>query len=165
MQASQKQKLIGSIISLTIGAITGFIAIFFGFALPAGLTGEGLIGIALIETDGYATLFLYLSFLITIWFAGKIVANEIIKGTGLFKVSWKYSIIVNFVIWPVFIVTSFIYNKFFSYGADSFFTLILPLVLFTLSLLLTPFTVGLLICFIIKKRLLENRSDSLIPIQ
>lgn len=98
---------------------------------------------------GFSVLGLSISFIFSLWFAGRRIAVNLINGDSLLRASYKYSFTVNLVIWTLFILFSFrkslgLYNVVFS---------IVPFTLGFACTVCTTFTLGLLICRIVERRL------------
>ncbi|HYG38623.1 MAG TPA: hypothetical protein VD908_08395 [Cytophagales bacterium] len=140
---------IGARTSLGIGLPLGLIAIIIFTIIPVAITGETLFLIGFLVLNGYSTLFLLISFSAILWFSGKWMAKDISLSKNEFLVSFKYSVVVNAVIWSVFILVHIIVNK----EIDTFFGLIVPSVLAGISIIITPLTVGILILKVIKYRI------------
>jgi hypothetical protein len=139
----------GIIISYLIGAPTGIITIFVCFTIPVMLTGEGLSTIFLIDVYGKSILGLIISFLIVLGFAGHLASIDIEKRTSLLKTSFKYSLTVNAIIWLIFIVLTFFNREF----ENHLLIVTIPILAFIICTIITTFTVGLLICYLIKRRI------------
>ncbi|WP_162056161.1 hypothetical protein [Pontibacter pamirensis] len=113
------------------------------------ITGESLFLFGWFFTNGYSTLGLLSAFTIILWFAGKMLARDIYADKSRFKVTLKYSTLVNLVIWSVFLLLHLITNK----GIDTYFGLEIPLTLAVISIFFTPYTIGLLIYNTVAKKL------------
>ena len=141
----------GILISYLIGTPIGLITIFIVFTIPVMLTGEGLATIALVGVYGKAILGLIVSFLIALGIGGHNASTDIVKEKSLLKTSFKYSLTVNAIIWTVFILLTI-----FSNGKKDFWLILTPPILaFIICTIITTFTLGLLICFIIQKRIIN----------
>ena len=141
----QKQSIL---ISYLIGAPVGLFIILLSFSLPVAMTGEGLITIYLIFTFGKAIIGLIISFLISLKFAGQIALKDNEKNKSLLASSFHYSIFVNSIIWIVFLVIYLVDNL----SSISLSGIILPVIAFFLSVIVSTFSVSLLICYVIRRR-------------
>ena len=147
--------------SLAVGGPIGIAAIAFGFfaalMLSATLTGEGLAAIALYGMFMTPTIFAAIAFLLSLWYAGRVVQVSFEKGQGLLWVSAKYSFIINFIVWLTFMVAARIEvlnSEIESLReGDMFFNFWLPCVAFIFSTVTSSFTVGLFISRLIRKKL------------
>ena len=135
--------------SYLIGTPVGLITVFIVFSIPVMLTGEGLATMAMVGVYGKAILGLIISFLIALGVAGHIATTNLEKQNSLLKTAFKYSLTVNLIIWTVFILLTVADN----FASDFWLYLIPPIVAFLICTTMTTFTLGLLICYIIKKRL------------
>lgn len=134
--------------SYLIGAPLGLIAICFVFLIPALLTGEGLALFAMAMIYGKAIVGLVISFLIALGIAGHYAVSDLESGRTLIKTSFRYSITVNAIIWLVFMILTILDNT-----KDFIMLLLPPLIAFLFCTLSTTFTLGLLICYMIKKKI------------
>jgi hypothetical protein len=108
--------------------------------------GEGLTSMSIILGYRFQTLGLIAAFIIALWFGGKLAYKNINKGKSLILTSFKYSTLMNLIIWTIFclIVGQPI--------EDHNFIFTLPAIIaFLVSTILTTFTFGLLISYIIKR--------------
>lgn len=135
-----------------ISVPSGLLMVFITFALPVIITGEGLAGILLVETYGWAITGLILSFLISIWFGSKKAHSHLIKNKSLLNSSFCFSLTVNTIIWSIFLLLTIIKN----FDYNILFVLILPVFGFIISLVGTTFTIGLLITYIFAKNLRDS---------
>jgi hypothetical protein len=152
----------GAWISLLIGAPVGvsMVLVVFGYTvfLAVDSSGEGLPAMAIFGLYGYPTFGLIIAFLFALWGAGKRVVKDISEGRNLLNASFRYSKRVNLVIWTVFMSVTFIYSIVIAlsmpagFGSGfSFLSLVPPIIAAILCTLITPFTIGLLICYIISR--------------
>ena len=138
----------GILTSYLIGAPPGLIAVCFVFLIPALLTGEGLALFGMAMIYGKAIVSLVISFLIALGIAGHYAVSDLERGRTLIKTSFRYSIAVNAIIWPVFMILTILDNM------NNFIILLLPpLIAFLFCTLGMTFTLGLLICYMIKKKI------------
>ena len=139
----------GIIISYLIGAPVGLFTILIVSITPVALTGEGLGTMLLFGTYGKAILGLIISFLIALSIGGQNASIDIERQKSLIKTSFKYSLTVNAIIWTVFILLTILSNE----KKNLFLFIIPPIIAFILCTIITTFTLGLLICFTIRKRI------------
>jgi hypothetical protein len=134
---------IGAWTSLLIGLPTGVAGTVAGVLLPVTLTGEGVFTINYIMVNSIATFAMLIAFGIMLWIAGKNLGSDIQRGTGVLRATYRYSLIVNSVIWSAFMIVHMLTNARF----DPMFGFILPLFMGIACIIITPFTIGLLIYF------------------
>ena len=134
--------------SYLIGAPIGLITVFIVFSIPVMLTSEGLATMAMVGVYGKAILGLIISFLIALGVAGNMAVTDLEKQKPLLKSSFKYSLTVNLIIWTVFIMITILDN----FGSELWLYLP-PIIAFFLCTTITTFTLGLLICYIIKQKI------------
>ncbi len=141
----------GSWTSLIIGLPTGVFTILIvflgGLALVGLLTQEGLPGIGLFYMYKTPVIVMTIVFTLLLLPTGRLIESEIIKERKLLLISFKYSAIINSILFIVILIVTSLD------GLDLFFGLILPLILFILSTIISTFTVGLLITNTIKRRI------------
>lgn len=158
---SDKLKHYSILTSYLIGAPIGLFTIFITFFIPVMLTGEGLATMAITGVFGNAILGLIISFLIALWLAGQNAFSDFSKKKSLLSASFKYSLIVNSVIWTTFILITIIGNS--ADGKDNLHLVlifvIIPIIAFIFCVALTTFTLGLLICFTIKRKIEKEGSN------
>ena len=137
----------GILISYLIGAPLGLITVFIVLMMPGMLTGEGLGTIVLVGVYGKSILGLLVSFLIALGIGGQNASIDIRNQKSLLKTSFRYSVIVNAIIWTVFILLTVV-----TVGQANILLMIsLPIFAFMLCTIFTTITIGLLICYLIKK--------------
>lgn len=144
-----KLQNIGIVTSLIIGLPMGLTTIALTLFALAAISGEGLSTIGLIAVYGKAILGLIAAFIFSLWFAGKSIAGNLQKGASLFRTSYIYSLTVNKIIWAVFIILSIAQNI----GLYSLLLIIPPIIAFLLSVGLTTISIGLLISWIVSRRI------------
>ena len=141
----------GSWTSLIIGLPTGVFTILIvflgGLALVGLLTQEGLPGIGLFYMYKTPVIVMTIVFTLLLLPTGRLIESEIIKGRKLLLISFKYSAIINSILFIVILIVTSLD------GLDLFFGLILPLILFIPSTIISTFTVGLLITNTIKRQI------------
>ena len=143
-------KQYGILISYLIGTPLGLITVFIVYMIPVIITGEGLATFILVGVYGKAILGLLVSFLIALGIGGQNASVDIRKQKSLLKTSFKYSLTVNAIIWTVFILLTI-----FTDGQTNILLKIsLPIFAFMFCTICTTFTIGLLICYLIKKRMI-----------
>jgi hypothetical protein len=143
--------------SLVCGAPLGIFTIILTLILPSGLTGDGLFLMAFLPMNAVPIIALTVSFIVSLWFAGRMAATCFLQGQKFFWVSVKYSFFVNAIIWSVFIITFAIVNH---SNYQWFFGILVPLVLFISCIIISPFTIGFVICLIIRQVTLSKTSPN-----
>lgn len=130
--------------SYLVGFPIGGFMILLAFVLP-GILGAPIFTIALIGTYGYSTLGLSIAFLAALGIGGKLAFNNLKANGSVLGTSFKYAAFVNIIIWIVFaLITRFMIN-------DEFFLFVLlPLLACVICTVLTTFSIGLVISYIIK---------------
>ena len=139
----------GILISYLIGAPVGLFTILIVSVTPVALTGEGLGTMLLFGTYGKAIIGLIISFLIALSIGGQNASIDIERQKALIKTSFKYSLTINTIIWTVFILLTIFDNE----KKNLFLFIIPPIIAFILCTIITTFTLGLLICYTIRKRI------------
>ena len=136
-------------ISYIIGVPIGFLVTLITAYLPLMATGESIFYILLGPRLIYSIVIFLLAFVITLWYAAK---NSVynIKHQSLLKTSYNYSLHVNAVCWSIFTFSLLVLNP----DQINGFMILLPLILFLSSTFLSTFTIGLLICTTVKKKLI-----------
>ena len=145
--------------SVLIGGSLGILSILATISLPVLLTGEGLLKIAFYFSYGHATVGLAVVFIISLWFAGKKAYSYLINEQTLLYTSLKYSIIVNTFSWLTFIIITSIDN--YLAGVFNWYILVPPIILSIICPILTTFSLGLFICYIIKRQIPAPNSKQL----
>ncbi|MFO0361144.1 MAG: hypothetical protein ACK500_04900 [Flavobacteriales bacterium] len=133
-------------ITYLIGAPFGLLAVCITLFLPVVLSGEGLTGMGLIAIYGKATFGLLISFFIALGIAGHRVVYHMQSGKSALDAAFRFSLTVNAIIWTVFLLITYTEHR--EYPAF----LILPLIALTMCTVLSTFTIGLLICVVIKRK-------------
>lgn len=137
----------GILISYLIGLPSGLITVFIVYAIPVIMTGEGLSAIVLLGVYGKAILGLFISFLTALGIAGHNATIDVENQKSLLKTSFKYSLSVNSIIWTAFVLLTIFNNE------KNFGLIITPPILaFLFCTIITTFTLGLFISYLIKKR-------------
>lgn len=144
-----KLRLESILTSYLIGLPIGLITTFIVFALPVTLTGEGILTIVIIGIYGKAIIGLILSFIFALGLAGRNAFENLFNKKTLISTSFKYSLTVNLIIWSVFIIITLIDN----FKFENLFYLIPPIIAFVICVLITTYTIGLLISLIIQRKL------------
>lgn len=132
--------------SYLIGAPIGMLTVIATIWIPLFVTGEGLLTIAIIGTYGKSTVGLVVAFLIALWIGGKLAYQNIKRGKSLLLTSFKYSTVVNLIIWTTFGLISGL-----TVTEDRFLMMLPPIVAFVVCTVLTTFSIGLLISYRIKR--------------
>lgn len=144
----------GGLISLLIGGPVGLFVLGLSILIPSMITGEGLFLMAFFPMNKFPILGLVISFFIMLWIAGKQATDNLLNNHSLFWTSTKYSLTINAVIWSVFIITFAIVNR---QDYEWFYGLFVPIIFALISVAFTPFTVGLIVCYVIKRRVISQR--------
>ena len=143
MERKLKQSILTSYL---IGAPIGILTIIATVWIPLLLTGEGLLTIVILGTYGISTIGLVVSFLIALWIGGKIAYKNIKNGKSLLLTSFKYSTVVNLIIWTTFCLIIGL-----TVEEEKFLMMIPPIIAFIVCTILTTFSIGLLISYAIKQ--------------
>ena len=146
LKMTPKQK--GILFSYLIGLPTGLTTTFIVLSVSSLL---GFLVMFFISLCWQVALVSLISFLIALGIAGRNAAVDIQKQKFLLKVSFNYSLTVNAIIWTVFILIIVIYGLFFISFAWQL--LIFPIIAFIFCTAITTFTIGLLICYVIKNQI------------
>ncbi|NER11768.1 hypothetical protein SAMN06265375_1142 [Muriicola jejuensis] len=103
------------------------------------LLGEGLFTMVVLVSFGKAIIGLSIAFLISLWIGALIAKNSIKKGERLIVTSFKYSAIINLIIWTVFgLIMSLQPEGEWMWGK-------IAIVAFVICTVLTAISIGLLI--------------------
>tara|TARA_B100000767_G_scaffold237120_1_gene231200 strand:+ start:449 stop:937 length:489 start_codon:yes stop_codon:yes gene_type:complete len=143
MEKKLKQSILTSYL---IGAPIGILTVIATIWIPLLLTGEGLLTMVIIGTYGASTVGLVIAFLIALWIGGKLAHKNINNGKSLILTSFKYSTIVNLIIWTTFCLIVGI-----TVTEEIFLMMIPPIIAFVVCTILTTFSIGLLIAYVIKQ--------------
>jgi hypothetical protein len=141
MEKKLKQSILTSYL---IGAPMGILCIIATILFI--MTGEGVITLLIYEMYGIPLVGLVIAFLIALWIGGKLAFKNIKNGKSLLLTSFKYSTVVNLIIWITFCLIAGITVK------DENFMMIIPAIIaFFVCTILTTFSIGLLISYVIKR--------------
>ncbi|MFD1015504.1 hypothetical protein [Winogradskyella rapida] len=143
MEKKLKQSILTSYL---IGAPIGILTIVATIGIPLLLTGEGLLTIAIIGTYRISTIGLVVAFLIALWIGGELAYRNIKSGKSLLLTSFKYSTVVNLIIWTTFCLIVGL-----TVTEERFLMVIPPIIAFVVCTILTTFSIGLLIAYVIKR--------------
>tara|TARA_R110001583_G_C5558909_1_gene401013 strand:- start:519 stop:1028 length:510 start_codon:yes stop_codon:yes gene_type:complete len=143
MEKKLKQSILTSYL---IGAPIGILTVIATIWIPLLLTGEGLLTIAILGTYGISTIGLIVAFLVALWIGGKLAYRNIKSGKSLLLTSFKYSTVVNLIIWTTFCLIVGL-----TLTQERFLMMIPPIIAFIVCTILTTFSIGLLIAYIIKR--------------
>jgi hypothetical protein len=143
MEKKLKQSILTSYL---IGAPIGIFVVFATIFVPSFLFGEGLMTIVILGTYGISTIGLIVAFLIALWIGGKLAYNNIKSGKSLLLTSFKYATVVNLIIWTTFCLIIGL-----TVTEERFLMMIPPIIAFVVCTVLTTFSIGLLISYIIKR--------------
>ena len=143
MEKKLKQSIMTSYL---IGAPIGIFVVFATIFVPSFLFGEGLMTIVILGTYGISTIGFVVAFLIALWIGGKLAYKNIKSGKSLLLTSFKYSTVVNLIIWTTFcLIVGFTVTE------ERFLMMIPPIIAFVVCTILTTFTIGLLIAYVVKR--------------
>ena len=134
------------LISYLIGVPIGLIVIALTILIPSLAMGEGLFSMVLLGIYGKPLLGLVISFLIALWMGGIIAFESIEKKNSLILTSFKYSTIVNSIIWTTFILIVLI-----TVEEDAIAMIIPPIILFIICVIISTFTISLLVSYKIRQ--------------
>lgn len=140
--------------SYLIGAPIGIFVVFATIFVPSFLFGEGLMTIVILGTYGISTIGLVVAFLIALWVGGKLAYKNIENGKSLLLTSFKYSTVVNLIIWTTFCLIIGL-----TVAEERFLMMIPPIIAFVVCTILTTFSIGLLISYMIKR--INNKQTEL----
>jgi hypothetical protein len=143
MEKKLKQSIIASYL---IGAPIGILTVIATIWIPLLLTGEGLLTMVIIGTYEASSVGLVIAFVIALWIGGKLAHENINNGKSLILTSFKYSTIVNLIIWTTFCLIVGI-----TATEERFLMMIPPIIAFVVCTILTTFSIGLLIAYVIKR--------------
>ena len=143
MEKKLKQSILTSYL---IGAPIGILTVVASIWIPLLLTGEGLLTIAILGTYGISTIGLVIAFLVALWIGGKLAHKNIKNGKSLLLTSFKYSSVVNLIIWTTFCVIIGL-----TVTEERFLMMIPPIIAFVVCTGLTTFSIGLIISYVIKR--------------
>lgn len=143
MEKKLKQSILTSYL---IGAPIGIFVVLATIFVPSFLFGEGLLTIAVLGTYGVSTIGLIIAFLFSLWVGGKLAYKNIKNGKSLILTSFKYSTVVNLIIWTTFCLIVGL-----TITEERFLMMIPPIIAFVVCTILTTFTIGLLISYVIKR--------------
>lgn len=151
MEKKLKQSILTSYL---IGAPIGIFVVFATIFVPSFLFGEGLMTIVILGTYGISTIGLIVAFLIALCIGGKLAYNNIKSGKSLLLTSFKYAIVVNLIIWTTFCLIIGL-----TVTEERFLMMIPPIIAFVVCTILTTFSIGLLISYMIKR--INNKQTEL----
>jgi|TARA_B110001450_G_C17413371_1_gene396733 hypothetical protein len=143
MEKKLKQSILASYL---IGAPIGILTVIATIWIPLLLTGEGLLTMVIIGTYEASSVGLVIAFVIALWIGGKLAHENINNGKSLILTSFKYSTIVNLIIWTTFCLIVGI-----TATEERFLMMIPPIIAFVVCTILTTFSIGLLIAYVIKR--------------
>ena len=102
--------------------------------------------IVILGTYGISTIGLVVAFLIALWIGGKLAYENIKSGKSLLLTSFKYSTVVNLIIWATFFLIVGL-----TVTEEKFLMMIPPIIAFVVCTILTTFSIGLLISYVIRR--------------
>ena len=133
------------ITSYVLGAPIGIFVLFF-ISLISFFTYGSVIPVLAIAVNVFSMTGLIISFLIALWVGGKLAYAYINMGKSLLFTSFRYSIIVNVIIGAVFCLVIGLTVEKQDQGM-----LIIPVIALVLCTIITTFSLGLLIAYVIKR--------------
>lgn len=142
MENKLKQSILTSYL---IGAPIGLFVVSATILVPSFLFGEGLLTIVILGTYGISTIGLVVAFLVALGIGGKVAYNNIKNGKSLLLTSFKYSAAVNLIIWAIFCLIVGLVAE------EKILMMIAPIIAFVACTILTTFSIGLLISYLIKR--------------
>lgn len=146
-------------ISYLIGASAGLVVIVTVLGLSTVIPTELLVltgGMFILF--GKATAGLLVSFLIALWYAGKKIPEDLLNRGSVTDASFRYSLRVNVIIWTVFtVVIGLFYIPIIKWSF-----LILLVFPFVAGVLITTFSIGLLICYWVQQTTNRLLRDELV---
>ncbi len=133
-------------VSYILGAPIVLLTVIATILIPVIYVGKGLSSMSIVLGSGFQTIGFVLTFLIAFWLGGKLAYTDTKNNNSLISTSFKYSVLVNLVIWIVFclIIGDSTGNSNFLFTTPAIIALIV-------STTITTFTIGLLISYLIKK--------------
>ncbi|GAA3582550.1 hypothetical protein [Snuella lapsa] len=143
MEKKLKQSILTSYL---IGTPIGILTVAATIWIPFLLTGEGLLTIVILGAYRISTIGLLVAFLIALWVGGKLAYQNIKRGKSLLLTSFKYSTIVNLIIWATFCLITVL-----TVTEEKLLMMIPPIIAFLVCTVLTTFSIGLLISYMIKR--------------
>ena len=144
MEKKLKQSILTSYL---VGTPIGILTVAATIWIPFSLTGEGLLSIVILGAYRISTIGLLVAFLIALWVGGKLAYQNIKRGKSLLLTSFKYSTIVNLIIWATFCLITVL-----TVTEEKLLMKIPPIIAFLVCTVLTTFSIGLLISYMIKRR-------------
>ncbi|WP_439127546.1 hypothetical protein [Polaribacter sp.] len=142
-----KKKLLQSIlISYLIGVPIGLLTVIATIYIPLLLTGEGLLTMVVLIAYKVSIIGLLITFLIALWVGGIVAYQNAKISTPLLLISLKYSTVINLIIWTTFCLIIGVTET-----KDVFFMMLPAIIAFFVCTILTTFSIGLLISYLIKR--------------
>jgi hypothetical protein len=153
-QIINKLKRYSILTSYIAGLPLGLLGIYLTIMLPSFLDRCGFMATMMIVAIYWKSILgLFVSFLIALRIGGINAFNNISNNESLLLSSFKYSLTINKIIWPIFALIAIIDNLN-NLNDNSFITLLIaPILLFIFYLGLTTFTLGYLVCSIIERKI------------
>ena len=140
-------KNFGVKVSYLIGLPIGLLVIFLVFGLP--LLIEPMTAVVIVGQYGFGIIGLTIAFIISLRIAGSTIVQDLLSGKSILKTSYLYCLTVNIIIWSTFIIMTLIQNI----NNIQLTVFLFPIVICPLSIGLSTYTIGLLICFIVSRKL------------
>ena len=124
---------------------------FLTVLLPlAILSGQAWIIVIIIVEYPWELSISFLSFLIAIWVGSKQIHSNLIKGKGLFKTAFNYSLLINSTFLGTFVLVAKFHNK----DIDGLLLFVILIVSVTIGAL----SVGLIISYFYRKSIRLNKT-------
>lgn len=133
------------LVSYLIGAPIGIFAVVATFWVPALFSGEGLPSMLMGAVYGIPAIGLLAAFLIALWWGGKLSAKDVQQEKPLLLVSFRYSLLINSIIWTVFCLILGITS-----GREGFLLMLPAGIAFPACTGITTLTIGLVIAYCIR---------------
>jgi hypothetical protein len=136
-------------LSLLIGGPVGLMIVFVGLIILLNKAGEMESAMGILGAYVDAIVGLLVALIPALWWAGRRSYAGLVAGESLLMVSFGYSVFVNSIIWLAFMGMAVIQNF-----SDFSWALLLPgLILFVVGSLFSTVTIGLAICYLIKRQI------------
>jgi hypothetical protein len=136
-------------LSLLIGGPVGLMIVFVGFIILLNRAGEMESAMGILGAYVDAIVGLLVALIPALWWAGRRSYAGLVAGESLLMVSFGYSVFVNSIIWLAFMGMAVIQN----FGDFSWALLLPGLILFVVGSLFSTVTIGLAICYLIKRQI------------
>lgn len=125
--------------SYLIGLPMGLSWIGLTILVPTFFTNEGLLTMIMLASFGKAIIGLSIAFLFSLWIGAIVAKKRIENGDKLILTSFKYSTIINFIIWTVFGIIAELEPE------SEWQSILISLMAFIICTVLTTISIGLVI--------------------